>query len=581
MKKLLLITFVISLTASIQAIESQYHITPESIMKHIEVLAHDSLEGRQIGEPGELKAAEYIRAQFKAAGLSAIGTDNYFQYYDFLKEIKITPENNSFNINGTSLVLHEDYIPLKVSFNNLQYMPTAYDDLGTQIQRTSLNIIDVNFGIKISDDSGVYNDYANKDVKGKIVSIKRFAPDKKDYPHVDFSKHELLIDKINTAIAHKVSSIIFYTPEGHDDTLVDQRVIKILSKEIPIFFFKKSGMEKINQVSDTYDMTFYIELDYVRDTSQNVIGIVEGETDTTVIIGAHYDHLGWGDTYASSYKGEPAIHNGADDNASGVAALIELAHYYAQAKEKPHYSMLFIAFSGEEAGLLGASNFAKNMTIDSSKVRMMLNMDMIGRLKEQDKGLAIMGVGTTNEFTNFFDSLNYQDVKLTLSNAGYAASDHTAFTTEEIPALHIFTGAHKDYHKPSDDIEMIDADGIVKVTRFMNTLISYFDTLEKPLTFTKPKSSHDGKRRKKYSVTLGVIPDHVTEVQGFRIDGVMADKPAEKAGMLKGDIIKKLGEVVINDIYDYMNALSKFKKGDTVTAIVKRGDKEIELSVTF
>ncbi len=564
MKKLLLITCIICLAASIQAIESQYHITSESIMKHIEVLAHDSLEGREVGEPGELKAAEYIRAQFKAAGLSAIGTDNYFQYYDFLKEIKIT-ENNSISINGTSFNLHEDYVPLKQSVSD---------------RFEFSKLIDVNYGIKVSDDSGSYNDYSDKDVENALLLVKKFAPAYDPKTHTSYDKYSSTIDKINNAIAYKAGGIIFYTPEDRADTLLENILANIHTKEIPIFFFKKSGMEKLEKLQTPYGISGRTELVKVRDTAQNVIGIVEGETDTTVIIGAHYDHLGWG-TYASSYEGEPAIHNGADDNASGVAALIELARYYAQANVKPHYSMLFIAFSGEEAGLLGASNFAKNMTIDSSKVRMMLNMDMIGRLKHQEKGLVFMGVGTSSEFTNFFDSLNYQDVKITISNAGYAASDHTAFTTEEIPALHIFTGAHKDYHKPSDDIEMIDADGIVKVTTFMDTLITYFDTLEKPLTFTKPKSSHDGKRRKKYSVTLGVIPDHVTEVQGFRIDGVMADKPAEKAGMLKGDIIMQLGEVVINDIYDYMNALSKFKKGDTVTAIIKRDDKEIELSVTF
>ncbi len=572
MKKTLLFAILISfISIQISAIESDYSITTESIMHHIEVLAHDSLAGREVGEPGELKAAEYIRSVFKSAGLLSVGTENYFQYYDFLKEIQIT-EKNSLLFLGIPLKLNEDFRPLKQSASS----SFSFDE-----------IIDVGYGIKTGDDSGSYNDYSNLDVDGKAVMIRRFAPDSKDYPHTDFSKHELIIDKINTALKHNVSGIFFVTPEGYDDTLLAQNRTNIHQKDIPIIFLKRDRippqdeLEKLLSMSiipDYYSGT--VELVKIRDTAQNIIGIIEGETDTTVIIGAHYDHLGWG-TSASSYHGEPAIHNGADDNASGVSALLELALKYAQAKTKPHYTMLFIAFSGEEAGLLGASNFAKNMTIDSSKVRMMINMDMIGRLKDQEKGLAILGVGSTSEFTNFFDSLNYQDLKLTISNTSLGASDHTVFYTRNIPSLHIFTGAHKDYHKPSDDIEMIDADGIVKVAKFVDTFLTYFDQLDKPLDFKKIKHSTDGKRRKRYSVSLGVIPDHVSEVKGFRIDGVMEGKAAEKAGMLKGDIIIQLGDIVINDIYDYMNALSKFKKGMTIVAILNRDGSKIELSVTF
>ncbi len=565
MNKLLTIFILFVLAANLQAIESQYIISSQSVMQHIEVLAADSLEGREVGEPGELKAAEYIRSIFKTAGLLSEGTDNYFQYYDFLKKIQVT-EQTTLKVNYIPLVLHEDFIPLQQSASK----SFKFTD-----------VVDVGYGIKTGDDSNSYNDYANKDVSGKAVLIARFAPPSKDYPHTDFSKHELIIDKINIAIKHNVSGIFFYTPKEHDDTLLTYNIANIYAKDIPIIFIKRRAFEKLKLISNTnFTYEGNVELVKVWDTAQNVIGIVKGETDSTVIIGAHYDHLGWG-TPASTYHGVPAIHNGADDNASGVAALLELARKYAHADKKPHYTMLFIAFSGEEAGLLGSSYFAKHMTVDSTTIRMMINMDMIGRLKDQDKGLAILGVGSTSEFTNFFDSLNYQDIKLTLSKSGYGASDHTVFTARGIPSLHLFTGAHKDYHKPSDDIDKIDADGIVKVTTFVDRLLTYFDNLDKPLVFTKTKDSSHGKRRKKYSVTLGVIPDYVSEVQGFKIDGVTKDKPAEKAGIIKGDIIIQLGEVVINDIYDYMNALSKFKKGDTVKAVVVRKGKQIELSVTF
>ena len=519
MKKLLIISIFFILPISSQAIESQYTITADSIFKHIEVLANDSLEGREVGEPGELKAAEYIRSVFKSAGLLSVGTDNYFQYYDFVKQIKAT-KNNTFSINGSNLILHKDYTLLKQSAS-------------TDFEFTKM--IDVGYGIKISDDSGSYNDYRGKDVKGKLLLIKKSEPDSKDYPHIDFDKYSSFTDKINRAKKEKAGGIIFYAPESQDDTLIERGVIDIHTQDIPIFFFKRSGMEKLQQAKPPYTITGTTELVTIHDTAQNVIGIVKGETDSTVIIGAHYDHLGWG-TPASHYHGKPAIHNGADDNASGVAALIELARKYAHTDIKPHYTMLFIAFSGEEAGLLGSSYFAKHMTVDSTKIRMMINMDMIGRLKDQEKGLAILDVGSTSEFTKFFDSLNYKEIKLTPSKSGYGASDHTVFTARRIPSLHLFTGAHKDYHRPSDDIEKIDADGIVKVATFVDSLLTYFDHLEKPLIFIKTKDATRGKRKKKYSVTLGVIPDHVSDVQGFKIDGVTKDKPADKAGMQKGDI---------------------------------------------
>lgn len=564
MKKLLIISIFFVLPINSQAIDSQYTITADSIFKHIEVLANDSLEGREVGEPGELKAAKYIRSVLKSAGLSSEGADNYFQYYDFVKQIKAT-KNNTFSINGSYLILHDDYTLLKQS-NSADFEFT--------------NIIDVGYGIKVSDDSGSYDDYKGKDVKGKLLLVKKSAPDSKEYPHIDFDKYSSFTDKISRAIEEKAGGIIFYAPANQDDTLIERGVIHIHTQDIPIFFFKRSGIEKLQHTKTPYTITGTTELVTIHDTAQNVIGIVKGESDSTVIVGAHYDHLGWG-TPASTYHGPPAIHNGADDNASGVSALLELARKYAQSKVKPHYTMLFIAFSGEEAGLLGSSYFAKHMTVDSTKIRMMINMDMIGRLKDQEKGLAILDVGSTSEFTKFFDSLNYKEIKLTPSTSGYGASDHTVFTARKIPSLHLFTGAHKDYHKPSDDIDKIDAGGIVKVATFVDSLLTYFDHLEKPLVFIKTKDTSRGKRKKKYSVTLGVIPDHISDVQGFKIDGVTKDKPADKAGMQKGDIIIQLGEITINDIYDYMNALSKFKKGDTVKAVINRDKKELELIVIF
>lgn len=275
------------------------------------------------------------------------------------------------------------------------------------------------------------------------------------------------------------------------------------------------------------------------------------------------------------------IHNGADDNASGVSALMELAGYYAEQKADLKYSFLFITFAGEETGLLGSSHFAKNMTIDSSKVRMMINLDMIGRLNEQKNGLAILGTGTCEAFKDYFDSLKYDELKLSLKESGTGPSDHLAFYNRKIPVLNFFTGAHSDYHKPSDDADKIDSDGIVKVTSLVRETIDYFNNYEGDLTFQKTKDSSQSKRRSKYSVTLGIIPDYVSENKGLRVDGVMDDRPGAKAGLLEGDVIIKMGDITIDDIADYMTALGKFRKGDTTMVEIIRDKNRLSLKVIF
>ena len=547
-------------------ITSDYTITADSVYKHISILADDSLEGRQVGEPGELKAAEYIRSIFQKTGLESKNLENYFQYYDFIKLIDFSSKN-SLTVNGIELQLYDDFHPLKQSASaTFEFTDPVF----------------VDYGIKTEDSS--YNDYENLDVSGKAVIIKRYAPSSESNPHVDFDKYSGLVDKINTAIEHDAKAVIFYTPADQDDTLIDRGVTNIYPKDIPILFLRRSAFERLNIDLDNpkiNSISGQTDLVTVRDTAQNVLGYLDADNDTTVIIGAHYDHLGYGGP-TSLYTGtEKQIHNGADDNASGVAALLELARYFTQSDEKPHYSMLFFAISGEEAGLLGANNFAKNMNIDSTKVRMMINMDMIGRLKDQENGLAVLGVGTSDEFKTYFDSVINTDIKIAQKESGTGPSDHTIFYNRKIPVLHLFTGAHHDYHKPTDDAEKIDNEGIVKVANLVADFVNYFDQFDKPLEFKKTKDESEGKRSRKYSVSLGVMPDYVAEVKGLRIDGVMEDRPAANAGMLEGDIVIKMGEMEINDIYDYMNALSKFRKGDTTKTIIVRDGKELEVTVVF
>lgn len=571
MKKIIIISqiFLYLFAISSFASNTPYQITTEAIMTHISVLANDSLEGRQVGEAGEKKAALYIENQFKAAGLLPGGENGtYYQEYEFTKNI-VPGEHNTLSVKNRELIIDTDYFPLKQSAST----SFEFDE-----------VIDVDYGIKMAEDDGHYNDYENKDVAGKAVLIRTQTPENPDNPHMDFSKYESMTDKINTAIDQNAAGIFFITPDDRDDTLKISITGSVYPKEIPIIFIKRNALEKLglDPVKPQFtDVTGETEMIRSKGISQNVIGIVPGKNDTTVIVGAHYDHLGWG-YYNSLYTGEEKmIHNGADDNGSGTSALLELAKYFESIKGELNYSILFIAFGGEEFGLLGSGNFAKHMTIDSSKVRMMINMDMIGRLKDQDKGLAILGTGTCEAFKNYFDSLDAGDLKLALKESGSGPSDHTPFYNRKIPVLHFFTGAHMDYHKPSDDIEFIDGDGIVTVSNLVGQIITHFDQTKEPLVFQKTKDSGEGKRRAKYSVTLGVMPDYVAEVKGLKIDGVVDGRPGAKAGLVEGDTIIRMGEITINDIYDYMNALGKFRKGDSITIDVIRNADTLTLPVVF
>ncbi len=314
----------------------------------------------------------------------------------------------------------------------------------------------------------------------------------------------------------------------------------------------------------------------IEGTGKNVVGYLDNNAPTTVIIGAHYDHLGHGLDGSSLYTGEPAVHNGADDNASGVACMLYLAEYLKNSNAKNN-NYLFIGFSGEELGLFGSKRFTENPTIDLGKVNYMLNMDMVGRLNEE-KVLAINGAGTSPMWKEVLPTIQVDSIKIKTTDSGIGPSDQTSFYLKDIPVLHFFTGQHTDYHKPSDDSELVNYDGLHSVSKFIATLVETLDQKGK-LAFTKTKDEQ--KQGASFKVSLGVMPDYVYDGEGMRIDAVIEGKPAEKAGLKAGDVVVKIGDVEVKDIYDYMEGLSKFNKGDKATVKVKRKDKVVEKEVVF
>jgi hypothetical protein len=311
-------------------------------------------------------------------------------------------------------------------------------------------------------------------------------------------------------------------------------------------------------------------------TGRNVIGYIDNEADYTIIIGAHYDHLGFGHE-GSRHAGEPEIHNGADDNASGVAVILELAKYLKVNNKQHNY--LILAFSGEEKGLWGSNYYMKNPTIDTSKISYMINFDMVGRLSPSYK-LAVYGTGTSPVFDEVLNKAN-DPVKFHLvkKESGVGPSDHTSFYLKGYPVLHFFTGQHEDYHKPTDDFEKINFDGMVSIVNYVENVMTQLDSLGK-LGYQKTKDEESHKAPK-YSVTLGVVPDYLFDGTGMRIDGVSAGKPAENAGIMAGDIVVKMGDVEVPNMMGYMKALSQFKKGQETDVVVVRNAKEVIVHVTF
>lgn len=309
-------------------------------------------------------------------------------------------------------------------------------------------------------------------------------------------------------------------------------------------------------------------------TGRNVIGIIDNKSSKSIVIGAHYDHLGYGGE-GSLYRGEPAIHNGADDNASGTAALLQLANILKVKKSK--YNFVFIAFSGEENGLWGSNYYTKNATLNIDSINFMINMDMVGRLNEENT-LAVNGVGTSPVWEETLAEANTDSLKLVTSASGVGPSDHTSFYLLDMPVLHFFTGQHDDYHRPSDDADKINYEGMVKVIRLIERVIDQLDE-DEAITFTKTQDSNDDTPR--FSVSMGVVPDYLFDGKGMRIDGVTQGKPAQKAGLKKGDIVIKLGDSTVVDMMSYMRALSSFNAGDQTVIEFKRGAEVKASEVKF
>lgn len=311
--------------------------------------------------------------------------------------------------------------------------------------------------------------------------------------------------------------------------------------------------------------------------TRNVLGFLDNQSNQTIIIGAHFDHLGLGhDGNSLDPEAKGKVHNGADDNASGVAGLLELARVFSGNKQKENVNYLFIAFSGEEHGLFGSKFYADHPCIPSEKIKLMLNMDMIGRLDSVSKKLMVYGVGTSPPLVSLLEGVRQTTgghLKLVTDSSGIGPSDHTSFYLKNIPVLHFFTGQHTDYHKPSDDTDKINLAGEEEVLRYIYLVLELISA-EKNLVFTPTRNPKQD--TPSFKVTLGIMPDYTFEGPGVRIDAVTKGKPASNAGLQKGDVVVGIGDLETGDMHSYMKALGKFSKGEkTRVTFLREGSRQV------
>lgn len=517
----------------------------DNLQKHISYLSSDRLEGRRSGTKGEQLASEYVTEIFGQIGLQPMGTDNTFY--------------QSFNIYDG-----KDYSTSSLSFDGQKVATTDFFPFPSSPQKT----------IKESPSIAL----REKGVPW-FLDLKGILTTNANNPHFDILS---FLDKEIKENAKKgASALIVYNTSDYNDNLSFDAKSKSALLPIPVVYVtKKTASRFLNDESATIDVNLDVVFNERQRTAHNVAGFINNGAAQTIIVGAHIDHLGYGeDGNALSINNIGSdIYNGADDNASGAAAVIELARMLKTAKFKNN-NYLFVTFSGEELGLLGSKYFTDHSPVNLSSVNYMINLDMVGRLNDT-KSLTIGGYGTSPAWGKYLSTVSdskYFTVKY--DSSGVGPSDHTSFYRKDIPVLFFFTGIHSDYHKPSDDFEKINYEGEFFIVKYIYNIIGATNK-EPKLAFTKTSEAQTS-TSSRFSVTLGIMPDYGFNGNGVRLDGVSDGRPAQKAGLKAGDIIVQLGSDNISSLENYMQTLGKFKPGDKTSLKYKRGDAEMNTEVVF
>ncbi len=586
MKILLLSSLLFILTNCAFALDDSTSIY---LKQNITYLASDALEGRKSGSKGAELAARYIARQFASCGLIPLGdSGTYFQNFTFIAGVKLGEKNSLTSVDGENkrtYQINKDYRPLAFSANGDASGPVIFAGYG--ISSTDLQ----------------YDDYANVDVKDKIVLIMRYSPTG-DNPHSDFGKFLPLRYKTLTAREKGVKALMVVTGSADDSTdeLIGLKYDNSFSSSgIPVFSISRAVADKwLHNANTTVDsiqtkinsskkplsinvpnvvLSLSSDIFEIKDTTANVAGLLR-VADTAnseyLVIGAHYDHLGWGGEGSGSLAPDKhEIHNGADDNASGTGGVIELARMLSAQKQSLRRNVVLISFSGEEEGLFGSQFYVKHSPMALNKAIAMMNLDMVGRLK--DKILTVQGTGTSSRWDSVLAEYN-SDSTFTLKSVkdGFGPSDHSSFYGANIPVLFFFTGIHEDYHKPSDHADKINYDGEALVINYIRKIAIDIDDHQARPDYLKTQTiPSSGNESRGFRVYVGTVPDYSETTSGMKITAVRDNSPAAKGGLLGGDIIVKFGKFDITNVYDYTYALQEYKPGDEVEVVVRRGSETV------
>jgi aminopeptidase YwaD len=541
----------IAIVAQAQKLKKEDRQLVSNLQKHIHFLADDKLEGRRTGTAGEATASLYLSNQFTSIGLQPKGTNGFLQPFDVNEGKQINP-SSFLTIDGKSLVPNKEFFPLVISPNaTLEGLSSmALQEAGTPW----------------------------------FFDLKDLVESNANNPHFDLT--ESIIKSTRESARRGATAVFLYNSSNKEDGLKFDGKEKLEPVSIPVVYLSKEAAKKyLGDESATLDVKLKVDISDKKRNGTNVLGYINNGASTTVVLGAHFDHLGRGEdgnTREVEKKGQ--IHNGADDNASGTAALIELARLLKSAKLKNN-NYLFIGFSGEELGLYGSKHFTTHPTIELDKVNYMINMDMVGRLNDSTHTLTVGGYGTSPSWGQVYNTtgkkkLYTDDLNFRFDSSGTGPSDHTSFYLKNIPVLFYFTGLHSDYHKPTDDFDKINYNGEMKIVKHILSLIEAQDKQKTKLVFTKTRELQTTTSAR-FSVTMGIMPDYTFNGMGVRVDGVSEDKPAQKAGLKTGDVILSIGDYKTGSLEGYMQVLGKFKKGDKATVTYTRNGQTLSSAVEF
>ena len=517
----------------------------KNLKLHVQYLASDVLEGRRAGSLGEQKAVDYIVAQYEAAGIQPMGEQGYIQSFP-INEGKQWSDQAFLKINTQPMQFGADFFTVST---------------GKQSQFTTKSTL------ALEEADQVW-----------FKDLQEVLEEQQSNPHFDLQ--DWVKQTTSSMYDKKAKALFLYNSGSLVDNLQFNKFDTSKALAIPVVYITKDGFKKhFNDALGTFDIDANLILSSQKRVAKNVVAFIDNKAAHTIVLGAHLDHLGYNqDKNALDINGD--IRNGADDNASGTAALIELAKVLKKAsKQTDEYNKnnyLIIHFSAEELGLIGSKYWLENPTIKTS-FNYMVNMDMVGRY-DAAKKMSLGGYGTSSKWAEIIQKTP-TTLLYTIDSAGTGPSDHASFYRKDMPVLFMFTGSHADYHKASDDWDKINYIGQKDILRFVQNIVKTTNNYGK-FDFLKTREATMG-RSTKFTVSLGVMPDYAYTGTGLRIEGASAGKLGEKLGLKAGDILLQMGDYKFIDVMSYMTTLSKFKKGDTTFLIYKRGSEEIKVDITF